>query len=85
MITNHFGLEVPILAAFDQVIEAGDIFFCGFSLTLIPAVESRSLDDHVLADVKKLSSFCRTVSSFFLSSSLAFADVRMSSASSPKQ
>ena len=52
MIANHLGLEIPVLAAFDQVIEAGDIFLCGFSLVLIPAVESCSLKNHVLVDFK---------------------------------
>ena len=53
MIVNHLGLEVPVLAAFNQFIEAGDIFLCGFSLVLIPAFELCSIEDHVLVDFKE--------------------------------
>ena len=56
-VTDHLRLEVSVLAVFDEVVEAGDILIRRFSLALIPAVESRSLEDYILAYLKEIVQF----------------------------
>ena len=84
-VTDHLRLEVSALAVFDEVVEAGDILFRRFSLALIPAVESRALEDFILADLKEIVQFLHNSVYLLSVLSLALADVRTSSASSPRQ